>query len=356
MPRRRVAVGALVALALLLIGARAAAPTLIQRYVNRVLDRIEGYHGSIGDVDLSLLRGAYTIEDVRIDKDTGKVPVPLFRSREVDLSVEWRALFDGSLVGEVWLDRPEVNFVSGPRDAADQSGAEGDWRKTVKELFPVKVNRITVRDGTVHFRNFASDPPVDVYLREVQATVRNLTNSEDLGGDMVAHAEVRARAMERGEIRAKAAIDPYADEPTFDLDASAKNIALTDWNDFLRAYARVDVQRGALSLYAELQAKDGRFDGYVKPFLENVDVLELREEVPEQGFFASLWEAVVGGSAEIVQDQSEDRLATRIPISGDADAPQIGFWTTLGNVLKNAFIEAFVPALEHSVGDDRKTG
>jgi hypothetical protein len=342
-------------LALLLLGARAAAPTLIQRYVNRVLDRTEGYRGSIGDVDLALLRGAYTIEDVRMDKESGKVPVPLFRAREVDLSIEWRALFDGSVVGEVWFERPELNFVSGPRDAAEQSGAEGDWRKTVKDLFPVKINKVTVRDGAVHFRNFASEPPVDVYLRDVQATVRNLTNSADLAGDTVARAELSARAMERGRIEARAAIDPYADEPSFDLDVSASDVALTDWNDFFRAYAGVDVQRGALRLFAELQAKNGRFDGYVKPFLENVDVLDVREEVPEQGFFASLWEGLVGGTAEVVQDQNEDRVATRIPISGDVDAPQVGFWTTLGNVLRNAFIEAFVPALEHSVGADRKT-
>jgi hypothetical protein len=354
--RRRLALGALALLALLLVGARIAAPTLIQRYVNRVLDRTEGYRGSIGDVDLALLRGAYTIEAVEIDKETGKVPVPLFKAREVDLSIEWRALFDGSLVGEVWFEEPEVNFVSAPRDAADQSGAEGDWRETVKALLPVKINRITIRNGTVHFRNFTSDPPVDVYLRDVNATVKNLTNSKDLGGDLVARAEATARAMEAGRISVRAAIDPYADRPTFDFDASATNVALTDWNAFLRAYAGIDVQRGALRLYAELQAKDGRFDGYLKPFLENVDVLDFREERKEQGLLASFWEAVVGSTAEVVQDQTEDRVATRIPITGETEAPEIGFWSTLGNVLRNAFIEAFVPALENSVGNDRKTG
>jgi hypothetical protein len=354
--RRRLAIGALIVLVLLLLGARAAAPSLIQRYVNRVLDRTEGSRGSIGDVDLALLRGAYTIEAVRIDKESGRVPVPLFRAREVDLSIEWRALFDGSLVGEVWFEEPEVNFVSAPRNAAEQSGAEGDWRETVKALLPVKINRITVRNGTVHFRNFASDPPVDVYLRDVDGTVTNLTNSKDLAGDLVARADFRARAMEKGQIHARAAIDPYADLPTFDFDATASNIALTDWNAFLRAYAGVDVQRGALRLYAELQAKDGRFDGYLKPFLENVDVLDFREERKEQGLLASFWEAVVGSTAEVVQDQTEDRVATRIPITGETEAPEIGFWSTLGNVLRNAFIEAFVPALENSVGNDRKTG
>ena len=59
-----------------------------------------------------------------MDKETGKVPVPLFRAREVDLSIEWRALFDGSLVGEVWFDRPEAQLRVGPRTRAEQSGAE----------------------------------------------------------------------------------------------------------------------------------------------------------------------------------------------------------------------------------------
>ena len=51
-----------------------------------------------------------------------------------------------------------------------------------------------------------------------------------------------------------------------------------------------------------------------------------------------------------MQDQSADRVATRIPIAGSVTAPEVDFWRTLGNVLRNAFVEAFVPALEHSVG------
>ena len=76
-------------LIVVLIGLRAAAPFAVQRYVNRVLDRAEGYNGRIGDVDLALIRGAYQIEDVEILKSDGKVPVPLFKSPLVDLSIEW---------------------------------------------------------------------------------------------------------------------------------------------------------------------------------------------------------------------------------------------------------------------------
>ena len=75
------------------------------------------------------------------------------------------------------------------------------------------------------------------------------------------------------------------------------------------------------------------------------------DELDEQNLFASLWEAIVGTTAETLEDQDEDRVATRIPISGRVDSPDIGFVRTLGNVLRNAFLDAFIPELENSVGD-----
>jgi hypothetical protein len=339
-----------VVLALLLVGARAYAPIAVQRYVNRVLDRTEGYHGRIGDVDLNLYRGAYQIENVEILKSDGRVPVPLLRSPLVDLSVEWRALFEGSLVGEMWLEEPELNFVSGPRASQRQSGVEADWRDVVRDLFPVKINRVSVRNGSIHWRSFASDPPFDVYLRDVDLVARNLTNSADLPEQRVASLDFSATPMNAGRMKVRASIDPYADLPTFNLDGKVSDVDLEQFNRLFRAYAGVDVQRGRMRLFAELESEGGRFHGYVKPFFEDVDVLGI-DELDEQNLFASLWEAIVGTAAEALEDQDEDRVATRIPISGRVESPDIGFFRTLGNVLRNAFLDAFVPELENSVGD-----
>jgi hypothetical protein len=338
-------------LALLLVAARAWAPIALQRYVNRVLDRAEGYHGKIGDVDLNLLRGAYEIEDVEILKSEGRVPVPLLRTPLVDLSIEWRALFEGSLVGELWLEEAELNFVSG-RASQRQSGVEADWRDVVRDLFPVKINRVTVRNGSIHWRNFASDPPFDVFLRDVELVARNLTNSADLPEERVASLDFTATPMSAGRVEARVSIDPFAELPTFDLDGEVSGVALEHFNRLFRAYVGIDVERGRLRLFTELESDEGRFQGYVKPFFEDVDVLAT-DELDEQGFFASLWEAIVGSTAEALEDQDEDRVATRIPISGRVDSPDIGFFRTLGNVLRNAFLDAFVPALEHSVGEEQ---
>src|SRR5262249_28292970 len=149
-------------------------------YVDRQLAKNEAYRGSIGDVDVHLWRGAYVIRDIKINKVEGDVPVPLFAARKIDLSLEWKELLHGAVVGEVVLNSPEVNIVAGPTTEESQTGKGGDWVKTLESLFPLKINRLEVQQGKVHFQNFHSTPPVDIYTTEIEAVATNLTNKRDL--------------------------------------------------------------------------------------------------------------------------------------------------------------------------------
>ena len=82
---------------LILVGVRIALPYIIKSYVNNVLSSIPDYTGSIEDVDLNLWRGAYKIQEVKLLKTSGKIPVPFFSADEIDLSVEWGALLTDHL-------------------------------------------------------------------------------------------------------------------------------------------------------------------------------------------------------------------------------------------------------------------
>src|SRR5438105_2520172 len=86
--------------ALLGIG-RAIMPWAVRDYVNRTLDRSPLYAGNIGEVQIHLWRGAYSIQEVRISKTTGNVPVPFFSAKRVDFAMQWPALLHGRLVGRV---------------------------------------------------------------------------------------------------------------------------------------------------------------------------------------------------------------------------------------------------------------
>lgn len=67
---------------------RAMLPWGGRNYVNRTLDRNPLYAGTIGEVQIHLWRGAYSIQDVRVSKTTGNVPVPFFAAKRVDFAME----------------------------------------------------------------------------------------------------------------------------------------------------------------------------------------------------------------------------------------------------------------------------
>ncbi|MEQ1508314.1 MAG: DUF748 domain-containing protein, partial [Myxococcota bacterium] len=291
-----------------LIALRLALPTIVQHYVNRVLDRDPDYEGSIGDVDISLIRGAYVVEAIEIRDTTGEAPVPLFSSPAVHLSVSWKSLIRGALVGEIEMIEPQVNFVDSPKKGGDQTGADADWREVVLDLFPLRIDRFAVTDGQVHYQSFQSKPPVDVYLSDVEVEATNLTNSTDISDSLAADIWVTAQVMDYGAVRLQARFDPFADQPTFDLNLEAHDVPLVKLNDLLEKYAKFDVESGRMDVYAEIAADSGKFTGYVKPILRSVKVLKLSEDVKEDhdGPLQVAWEAVAGAVKGVFNNEKAE--------------------------------------------------
>src|SRR5690242_6358402 len=149
-------------------------PWAVRWYVNRTLDQSPIYQGKIGDVDIHLWRGAYSIHDVRLVKMTGNVPVPLFAAKRVDFAVQWNALLHHKVVGRFALVQPQLNFVAAADDSESQSGAGGPWLQIIQDLFPFDINSARITDGSIHFRTYQTPTPVDVYLDHLDATVDNL--------------------------------------------------------------------------------------------------------------------------------------------------------------------------------------
>src|SRR5688572_25961890 len=108
------------AVLLLLVGGRIALPEVVERYANQKLATLHGYDGLVGDIDIHLWRGAYSIDDIVIVKTGASRPVPFFRAPRLDLSVEWRSLLRGSVVAEAQFLSPELNLVQGRTDADSQ--------------------------------------------------------------------------------------------------------------------------------------------------------------------------------------------------------------------------------------------
>jgi hypothetical protein len=97
----------------------------------------------------------------------------------------------------------------------------------------------------------------------------------------------------------------------------------------------------------ELAAADGKFKGYAKPILEDVDLYRANEE--EQSALRRLWEGFLDFAANVLENPDADQVAARIPFTGTIKDPQTSVFATIASVLRNAFVSAFARSLEGSI-------
>jgi len=337
----------LIVLVILLGIGRAILPWVVRDYVNRTLDRNELYSGRIGNLRIQLVRGAYTIEDISISKTTGNVPVPFFSARRVEFSIQWNALFNRKAVGQVTMEHPELNFVDAPTEGESQTGADAPWLQLIRDLFPFKINSAIVKDGSIHFRAFQTDKPVDVYLSEVEATIDNLTNIRDETNPLIATVQATALAMDHAKFEYKMAFDPFSYRPTFHMAARLIGLDVTKINDLALAYGKFDFKRGWFDFVIESEAQEGWLKGYAKPLFRDLKIFSLTQDLKEDTVLEFFWQALVGVVTAVLTNHSRDQFGTLIPFSGDlSGVTTTDILATIGNILRNAFVRAYLPRLE----------
>jgi hypothetical protein len=324
---------------------RLVMPYFVTRYVNKVLSELPGYRGQIDDVTLHLFRGAYQIDSLKIFKIDGHKEIPFINIPLLDLSVEWQALLDGEVVGEVHFENPVLNFIAGKKapgkgeGQGEQTGEDVDWTEPIKKLMPLQINRFTIKEGKITFFDFTTKPNVDLFLHHVQLDAQNLNNAKDNEDILPSRVFFQARSIGNGLLSASMKINVLKKIPDLDLDLKFENVNLRALNDFFGAYARIDVEKGGFNLYSEVAVKDGRISGYVKPLLNNLQVVDWKKDKDRP--LELVWESIAGFAAEVLENQPKNQFATRVPLSGKISAVQSGFWPALWNIFRNAFVDAF---------------
>jgi len=346
--RLRIAGFILLGLIVLLGIARLLLPWALRDYVNRTLDRNPLYSGTIGPVQVHLIRGAYSIHDIRISKTTGDVPVPFFSAKEVDFAVQWNALFHHKIVGRVVMQQPEINFVDAPTEQDSQSGAGAPWLQIIRDLFPFKINSADVHDGSVHFRAYQTAKPLDVYLSKVNGSIENLGNIRNETTPLVSTVQASAVAMDQAKLDFKMTLDPFSYRPTFHMALRMLGLDVTKINDLALAYGKFDFKRGWFDLVIEADSKEGMMTGYVKPLFRNLKVFSVSQDIKQDNPLQFFWQALVGAATTLLKNQPRDQFGTLIPFSADAStATSADIFATIGNILRNAFVRAYLPRLEN---------
>ena len=328
-----------------LIGFRIWLPYYVKNKLVAAINEVENYSCTIEDVDISIFRAAMVLQEFEIMLTDNEVPEPYVAVNEADISVEWRAILQGAIVGEIYIDQPVMHFSDGEDESEKQAG-DVSWVQPILDFIPLKINRLEIVDGKVEFANDKSTPAVNLELTGIEFLATNLTNAQQENDSLPSDVILRSTIYDKGNLEVTGKMNILKDMPDMDLDINIKNVDLTELNDFTEAYAAFDFEKGNFSLAAEFAMMDSEILGYVKPILEDVNVFSFKEEGKTLNKF---WQAFLGFCVEITENQRNDQSATKVPIEGKIENPDIGIFPTIGNIFKNAFIEAFTKNTDNTI-------
>ena len=85
--------------------------------------------------------------------------------------------------------------------------------------------------------------------------------------------------------------------------------------------------------------------GYVKPLFRDLSVFSIEKDA-QGNVLLTFWEALVGVASELFKNQARDQVGTVIPIRGYLENPSADLLAAIGNILRNAFVRAYLPKLQ----------
>ena len=342
-----------IGIVVVLLAMRIALPYVMLHYANKELAGINGYYGHINDLSVSLFRGAYTLDSIYINKtnEGSDAQMPFFSSALVDLSLEWGSLFQGKIAGEIVLIQPNMKFTENKVELDDVAADTSDFRQLIHDFMPIQINRFEVQRGHIVYADYTTNPEIIIEATEVNAVAHNLKNTYNKKEILPASLQASAN-VHNGTALLNMRLNPLSKHSDFDMDFELKNTSLPELNPFFKAYAKADVNKGVFSMYMEAATKDGEFVGYVKPFIENLDVLDWKGQDKNDAFLHKIWEGVVGFGGKLFKNRKTDNIATKIPLSGtlgDKNGIQSNTLTAVFNIVKNAFFEAISDNFDNNI-------
>ena len=339
----------LLGLVVILVVIRIFIPYGVKRGLNYYLgNKIEAYEGHIADFDLSLWRGAYQIEGLRLWKKGTNPDVPLVFAQEIDLSLAWRALLKGELLGDLKTHQLNLKFIDSASAKKKQIGTEEKgWNEVLQKLIPINIESAKCTDCQVHFVNRDFKAPIDVVADQLELSAFNLRNIDSKKETLPSSLRLTGRLQGDSNFRFTGKFNALADPMAFSLDADMKEFTLEKLNPFMLVYGPFTFARGKLSLYAETATKDGKIKGYVKPFLDDVKMVKNEEQ------FISLKHGVfefVLGATNLIFRSTDKEVATKIEFEGPLKSPDVNIWGAIKTAFKNGFGQPLDKGVEHSIG------
>ncbi|MEO7414515.1 MAG: DUF748 domain-containing protein [Opitutaceae bacterium] len=325
--------------------------------VNRKLAGLPTYAGHVDAVKLQLWRGGIEVDNFVLSEREHPDDVPLVRAKSAALAFSWGALFRGKLGGNAVIESPQVTMVkrelAPPKDEAKDKAEKKEeqkqkveavkaevrrWQDVLAQAFPMEISTFEIRNGVVRFIDRAHVPQVDIGLESIHLMASGLGNRPEVeDGPLPAKMEVQGITTGNGKLKVTAQADLLAKQPRFAVNFELREMELPAFNSFLLAYTDADVSRGTFELFMEVNAANGSYEGYTKPFFKDLDFKNPSDK--DKNVAQRVKEKVISAVSSVLKNDEEKKIATKVPFAGNFADNKVDVWTAIVNLLRNAFVQ-----------------
>jgi hypothetical protein len=245
----------------------------------------------------------------------------------------------------------QMDYVHSAQTAPVKQGKAQRGKRVAQEVshgpgILLRADRVSVVQSQIGFVNTAANPAFRLFLADAEVHLHHFSNQLTEGTTV---AKLTGQFMGSGRTAVGASFRPETKGPDFSLAGSIEDTDMRALNELLRAYGTFDVAQGVFSLYTELRVRQRTVRGYVQPVLRDMDVYDPRQD-REKSLFQQLYEAVVGGVGELLEQLPRHEVATKADFAAPLENPQASIWQVLVNLIQNAFFNAILPGFERELG------
>ncbi len=206
--------GILAALLLILFIASYFLDEPLRRSVEEKMNsHLKGYSVRLPKLHLQLIGFSLTLKGLTVSQQAHPEP-PIAQFPVLHASINWHGILAGRLVAEFELDRPSfrIDLPQLRSEAASKVPLkERGWQQAVEAIYPLKINVLTIRDGSITYID--QDPKRPLRLSRLNLEASNIRNvrSPDKTYPSSFHLETAIFGSGRGIIegRANFLAEPY---------------------------------------------------------------------------------------------------------------------------------------------------
>jgi hypothetical protein len=144
---------------------------------NKINSDLKGYSVRLPGLHVKLIGLSLTLKGLTVRQQEHPEP-PVAYFPVLKTSIHWREILSGRLVAEFMLDRPtlNINLLQLRSEAASKvTLKERGWQRAVEDIYPLKINTVTINDASITYIDQDSKRPLVLNHFNLRAgNIRNI--------------------------------------------------------------------------------------------------------------------------------------------------------------------------------------